>query len=402
MAYGLKYTIPFKDIDNYSNVVEIYQDGFVGSSTELIATDQPATHKYEREDNEDITSSIMSATLTISFYSTDNTDFRNFFSYSDREFLVIHKFEGDIVFKGYLLNDITGEPFQDPPYPVVVTATDGLGQLKEISLVGPSVDTDLGTLIFDQLNTLELELDFEVCNDLYEGLVMDNTKSIFAQSAGENLKVQEFTFDELELNAFDFLLEICKSFGWVLFQRNGRWVIQRAISRNIDTTTIYIHDWSTYAVKESYENSAIGSAETLYLNSVPLQDYQDIAYGDGKFVAVSNSTFNVLYSTDGLTWTTVTVGSFGLKSIVYADGKFVAVGSEFSGVDLITNVEVSTDGISWTRYNPFTNGIGPTEITYGNGLFVAVGDFSGNQLSRHPQRPQYRQLLGGELFGHLR
>jgi hypothetical protein len=155
----------------------------------------PAVHKYEREDNEDITSSIMSLTLTVSFYSTENTDFRNFFSYSDREFLVIHKFEGDIVFKGYLLNDITGEPFQDPPYPVVVTATDGLGQLKEISLVGPSVDTDLGTLIFDQLNTLDLELDFEICNDLYEGLVMDNTLSIFAQGANDNLLVQEFTFE---------------------------------------------------------------------------------------------------------------------------------------------------------------------------------------------------------------
>jgi hypothetical protein len=380
MAYGLKYTIPFKDIDNYSNVVEIYQDGFVGSSTELIATDQPATHKYEREDNEDITSSIMSATLTISFYSTDNTDFRNFFSYSDREFLVIHKFEGDIVFKGYLLNDITGEPFQDPPYPVVVTATDGLGQLKEISLVGPSVDTDLGTLIFDQLNTLDLELDFEICNDLYEGLVMDNTLSIFAQGANENLLVQEFTFDELELNAFDFLLEICKSFGWVLFQRNGRWVIQRAISRNIDTTTIYIHDWSTYAVKESYENSAIGSAETWYLNSIAANPYSGIAYGNGKFVAVSNGSFNLLHSNDGVTWETVTVGSFGLSDVIYADGKFVAVGAEFSGVDLITNVEVSTDGVSWTRYNPFTNGIAPKAITYGNGLFVVVGNGGGNRV----------------------
>jgi len=396
MAYGLKYTIPFKDIDNYSNVVEIYQDGFVGSSTELIATDQPATHKFEREENDDITSSIMSTTFTISFYSTDTTDFRNFFSYSDREFLVIHKFNGNVVFKGYLLNDITGEPFQDPPYPVVITATDGLGQLKEVALTGPSVDTDLGSLIFEQLNRLELELDFEICNDLYEGLVMDNTKSIFDQAEGSNLLVQDFTFDELELNAFDFLLEICKSFGWVLFQSNGRWVIQRAVARNNEQTTIYIHDYSTYAVKESYENSAIGSAETWYLNSVPLQNYQDIAYGDGKFVAVSNSTFNILYSTDGLTWTTVTVGSFGLKSIVYADGKFVAVGSEFSGVDLITNVEVSTDGVSWTRYNPFTNGIGPTEITYGNGLFVAVGDFSGNRVMTSPDGVTWtlRSVLG--------
>jgi hypothetical protein len=281
MAYGLKYTIPFKDVDNYSNVVEIYQDAFVGSSTELIATDVPATFTYEREDNEDITSSIMSATLTISFYSTDVTDFRNFFSYSDREFLVVHKFDGNVVFKGYLLNDITGEPFQDPPYPVVITATDGLAQLKEITLTGPSEDTDLGTLIFDQLNSLNLDLNVEVCNDLYEGLVMDNTKSIFAQSAGENLKVQEFTFDELGLNAFDFLLEICKTMGWVLFQTNGKWRIQRAIGRNINTTTTYLHNYDTLAVISSSNETAletVGNQDNAETDWIPVQGDQLLQY----------------------------------------------------------------------------------------------------------------------------
>lgn len=391
MAYGLKYTIPFKDIDDFSNVVEIYQDGFVGTSTELIATEAPAVHKYEREDNEDITSSIMSATLTVSFYSTDVTDFRNFFSYSDREFLIIHKFQGDVVFKGYLLNDITGEPFQDPPYPVVITATDGLAQLKEISLTGPSVDTDLGELIFDQLNTLDLELDFEVCNDLYEGLVMDNTKSIFAQTVGENLLVQEFTFDELQLNAFDFLLEICKTMGWVLFQRNGRWIIQRAISRNIDTTTIYVHDWQTYAVKESYENSAIGSAETWYLKSIAANPYSGIAYGNGKFVAVSNGSTSIMHSSDGVTWTSVTVGSFGLSDVVYANGKFVAVGGELSGSTLITNIQVSTDGVTWTRYTPSFQ-IQLKAITYGNGLFVAVANSGAvNRLATSPDGINWTQ-----------
>jgi hypothetical protein len=281
MAYGLKYTIPFKDVDNYSNVVEIYQDAFVGSSTELIATDVPATFTYEREDNEDITSSIMSATLTISFYSTDVTDFRNFFSYSDREFLVVHKFDGNVVFKGYLLNDITGEPFQDPPYPVVITATDGLAQLKEITLTGPSEDTDLGTLIFDQLNSLNLDLNVEVCNDLYEGLVMDNTKSIFAQSEGENLKVQEFTFDELGLNAFDFLLEICKTMGWVLFQTNGKWRIQRAIGRNINTTTTYLHNYDTLAVISSSNETAletVGDQDNAETDWIPVQGDQLLQY----------------------------------------------------------------------------------------------------------------------------
>ena len=383
MAYGLKYTIPFKDIDNFSNVVEIYQDGFVGTSTELIATEAPAVHKYEREDNEDITSSIMSGTLTVSFYSTDVTDFRNFFSYSDREFLVVHKFEGNVVFKGYLLNDITGEPFQDPPYPVVVTATDGLAQLKEISLTGPSVDTDLGTLIFDQLNTLNLELDFEVCNDLYEGLVMDNTLSIFAQAAGENLKVQEFTFDELGLNAFDFLLEICKSFGWVLFQREGRWIIQRAISRNINTTKIFIHDWDTYAVKESFVNNP-ASAITDWTDVNVDYSYKGVVYGNGIFVATSGA-FRA-YSYDGISWTELIPAGWQIDSIEYANGLFVGVGFASVGSPGVPTgfVNTSVDGLTWTSRTPAAN-IWWQDITFGNGLFVAVAQTgTGNRVMTSP------------------
>ena len=382
MAYGLKYTIPFKDIDNFSNVVEIYQDGFVGTSTELIATEAPAVHKYEREDNEDITSSIMSATLTISFYSTDVTDFRNFFSYSDREFLVVHKFDGNVVFKGYLLNDITGEPFQDPPYPVVVTATDGLAQLKEISLTGPSVDTDLGTLIFDQLNTLELELDFEVCNDLYEGLVMDNTKSIFAQSAGENLKVQEFTFDELGLNAFDFLLEICKTMGWVLFQRDGRWIIQRAISRNINTTVIYIHDWDTYAVKESFVNNPATAitdfTDVAYDSSI----IRGVVYGNGIFVATGSSSR--LYSFNGINWTVPTVTGWQCDKIAFNNGLFVGIGyATISGIPTAF-AYTSTDGLTWTSRTPAA-ALWWREIVFGNGLFVAVSRTgTGNRVMTSP------------------
>jgi hypothetical protein len=282
MAYGLKYTIPFKDVDNNTNLVSIYQDGFVGSSTELIATDVPAVHKYEREDNEDILSPIMSATLTISFYSTENTDFTNFFSYSDREFYVVHEFDGDVVFKGYLLNDIVGEPFQDPPYPVVLTATDALAQLKEVALTGPSVDTDLGTLVFQQLNSLGLAMDFELCNDLYEGLVMDNTKSIFSQDENENLMVQAGTFDALGLNAFEFLAEVCKTFGWVLFQSNDKWIIQRPIARNISSTVIYLYDFFTGELTSSTNNpmtlEKVADQTNVNTDWVPVQQDQLLQY----------------------------------------------------------------------------------------------------------------------------
>jgi hypothetical protein len=382
MAYGLKYTIPFKDVDNYSNLVEIYQDGFVGSVTELIATEQPATHKYEREDNEDITTPIMSTTFTISFYSTDTTDFRNFFSYSDREFLVVHKFEGNVVFKGYLLNDITGEPFQDPPYPVVVTATDGLAQLKEVDLVGPSVDTELGSLIFEMLNRLDLELDIEICNDLYEGLVMDNTRSIFDQVAGEQLLVQDFTFDELQINAYDFLLEICRTFGWILLQKNGRWLIQRPIARNIEGTMIYVHSYVDGSVIESYPNSTSAAIQSWQAVNVPINNFRDITYGKGLFVAAFST---ISYSSDGINWTDV-VGSYQISYVTFGNGIFVGVGFSSVGSPGVPTgfAATSPDGINWTARTPAAN-IWWQAVAYGNGLFVAVARTGiGNRIMTSP------------------
>jgi hypothetical protein len=195
---------------------------------------------------------------------------------------VVHEFDGDVVFKGYLLNDIVGEPFQDPPYPVVLTATDALAQLKEVALTGPSVDTDLGTLVFQQLNSLGLAMDFELCNDLYEGLVMDNTISIFSQGENENLMVQAGTFDALGLNAFEFLAEVCKTFGWVLFQSNDKWIIQRPIARNISSTVIYLYDFFTGELTSSTNNpmtlEKVADQTNANTDWVPVQQDQLLQY----------------------------------------------------------------------------------------------------------------------------
>jgi hypothetical protein len=228
---------------------------------------------------------------------------------------------------------------------------------------------------------------------LYEGLVQDNTKSIFAQDANKNLMIQQGTFDDLELNAYEFLDEICKSFGWALYQKNGRWLLQRSIARMIDTTVIYIHSYIDGSVISSFGNNAnaFDSTKDWYLNPVIPSPFSGVAYGNGKFVAVSNGSTTLRYSSDGINWTSVTIGSFGLSGIVYANGKFVAVGGQISGQTVITNVEVSIDGISWTRYNPAFE-IQPKSITYGNGLFVAVAfGGSGNRVMTSPDGINWTQ-----------
>ena len=67
-------------------------------------------------------------------------------------------------------------------------------------------------------------------------------------------------------------------------------------------------------------------------------DISGIAYGGGKFVAVGYNTirdsgdsyrdYKVAYSTDGASWTAVTVPEFNsISAIAYGGDKFVAVGS---------------------------------------------------------------------------
>lgn len=88
-----------------------------------------------------------------------------------------------------------------------------------------------------------------------------------------------------------------------------------------------------------------------------------IAYGNGKYVAISTDGY-VTTSTNGSTWTTPQqVTSNHLYDIIFADGKFVAVGYK--------TVMYSTDGNLWTtvKATVFSSAY-LSEIAYGNGIFV--------------------------------
>ncbi len=93
-------------------------------------------------------------------------------------------------------------------------------------------------------------------------------------------------------------------------------------------------------------------------------DLSRVTYGKGIFVAVG-ATGTILTSPDGITWTPNTAGIASyLGGVTYGSGTFVAVG--YTGTIL-----TSSDGVTWTSR---TSGIYSAflEVTYGNGIFVAV------------------------------
>lgn len=104
-------------------------------------------------------------------------------------------------------------------------------------------------------------------------------------------------------------------------------------------------------------------------------DYQwtGLCFGNGLFVTVSWRASEIAYSRDGVYWTTVIIPGADDRwtDIAYGNGRFVVVSSSSMRYLLY-----SDDGINWTYTNSIAESGTPgvNKVCYGNGKFVAVGN----------------------------
>ena len=101
------------------------------------------------------------------------------------------------------------------------------------------------------------------------------------------------------------------------------------------------------------------------------QEWISVCYGNGKFVAVAQTSNVFAYSTDGINWTEGTMpSSKNWSSVCYGNGKFVAI---VYGSNVFA---YSTDGINWTE-GTMPSSKNWSSVCYGNNKFVAVSGNSG-------------------------
>ena len=119
------------------------------------------------------------------------------------------------------------------------------------------------------------------------------------------------------------------------------------------------------------ENDVILKQETKTITLPNSADWKSVTYGNGKFVAVADTSGKAAYSTDGITWTASTMSGYRRwYSVTYGNGKFVAVVYNNSNV-----AAYSTDGITWTT-STLPSSADWYSVTYGDGKFVAVSSGS--------------------------
>lgn len=115
-------------------------------------------------------------------------------------------------------------------------------------------------------------------------------------------------------------------------------------------------------------------------NAAQANSWEEIAYGNGTFVAISSDGTNrVMTSTNGTTWTARTASQANpWKGITYGNGLFVAVANNGTN-----RVMTSPDGITWTNRTAAQANQWEA-VTYGNGLFVAVAQSGTNRVMTSP------------------
>jgi hypothetical protein len=123
-----------------------------------------------------------------------------------------------------------------------------------------------------------------------------------------------------------------------------------------------------------------GPTDWIPVTNHPFGDgpINDIAYGNGKFVAVGRAPkenggakATIAYSTNGATWTAVEDNPFDtlIHAVAYGNDKFVAA-------DSFAKMAYSDDGVTWKAVanTGVSWGANINAIAYGNNRWVAVGD----------------------------
>ena len=164
------------------------------------------------------------------------------------------------------------------------------------------------------------------------------------------------------------------------------------------------------AVGSDYNTMASSPDGITWTDITGLRSYGDIAWGNNTFIAVGSNDA-MAYSSDGITWTEkkwseITDISFHtynhLRGISWVNDRFI--------VWYQNKMAYSMDGDSWTEItdSPFVADYhGITHIVYGNGKYVAAGDFnriaySSNGVTWTRIKKEFANLTMGVAFGNNR
>lgn len=278
MAYTTKYIIEFTNIKGQD--IYIYFREKNGSTPEADIQKYDAVDiKFDYNSNsEDFFKPISGSSLTMEFFmGAGDRDYWNDFVSAEKDTWYVEVFCDTFAkFKGFVLPDEGRVPFQDRPYTAVITATDGIGLLKEQELKRPNgtqfdrLDLII-TYIAAALQQTGLQIPIRVIDNVFHkshnNRDVDPKWDLFGQTYLEYRTFQED--DGIKFTDAYTALEIILKENYRLNYWNGEWVIIRLGMLQyypfVGYYTIYDFNGENavgYEITEDY--ARIGAKELIY------------------------------------------------------------------------------------------------------------------------------------------
>ena len=228
MAFATKYKTEFSDYHGVNWNVYIQEDGFAGTVTELVATGNPVSMEFFGSDDM-FSQRIMGSRASIGVYASTDFALNDLFSCDLFEYKVLINWVLPIGggtdmlwWTGWISPDSHSEPYDCTPYPVTISATDGLGYLSSFMWDDMALTSrqTIAQVIYTMLGYVNITTFTEFVN------VFESTMN---QTVSDSALLQSLIhWDAFKGETCHYALtEILRAFGAGIRQDQGVFIIYR-------------------------------------------------------------------------------------------------------------------------------------------------------------------------------
>lgn len=228
MAYGLKYTATAYGLSNVAWKVELLENGYSGSSSEIQLVGNGIKIGYDNEDDRFNNIYSRYAIIDLKVTSTFNLDSLQFDD--ERKFQVKIYKNNAVEFIGWLIPFYSSQEFEDESLATIsIQAKDGINQLKNIAYYNSnptsiSFKQSFKDVISQSLSQTGYALDLEIYYNKYDASMAKTISD--CPLAQLYFNVNTLSKNETEwYNFYEVLQRLLTIHNLRLFQGAGKWVI---------------------------------------------------------------------------------------------------------------------------------------------------------------------------------
>jgi len=374
MAYGLRYTLTQILKNGNTQVIEIYQEDYVGSVKTYIPT---SISLKPNSANEYPYPAIISTQLEFSFILETEDDYNQYptvLTSNARLYYVLLKEGTDVIWRGFLFNDYSEVGFSTGISQSSLIAIDGISFLKDQEYV---VDASINTTA-QHLSIIAIALRYlGYPSDLYLTIAC----SFFAsgmQKRADNIsnepfsQIYQYRRDFQDESYYAILEKILKTFNCRMYQANGDWYISAIMETAASTRyfTRYSIGASTITVASSgVLNNTINIAPYANNNVHFIDNSQTKILRKGFFNIEARSEYkspiNLIHNANlkTVSGTVPNITAQGWRATVTSNATATVVvdnAQQFNEYNLVSNLGIATleilQATSQYQYTPYMGG----------------------------------------------